>query len=269
MDQILGSLGKGRVFSLFDLVFSFHQITAHKDTVPLTAFCTPTGLYECLAMPQGSSASLGWFVKVIHEVIKGLAEVAAHLDVVIVLDSDPTAHVKTVRALFERLRKHNLKLSPSKARLGATDATFLGHSISPASIRPNADKASAMIKMTMPKNLNQVRALMGGGGYYRKFLPNLSTDPLTALPRKGVKYVFTPAMEVIVRQILAELAAPPVLVFPDWDAVADGSRPSHVYCDTCTNGFGAALEQEQPGGSVRPISYVSLAALDSERHWTP
>ena len=46
VDQVLDSLGSGRVFSLFDLVSSFHQIKAHKDTVPLTAFCTPTGLYE-------------------------------------------------------------------------------------------------------------------------------------------------------------------------------------------------------------------------------
>ena len=72
VDQMLDSLGKGRVFSLFDLVSSFHQITAHKDTVPLTAFCTPTGLYEWLVMPQGSSASPGWFVKVINEVTKVL-----------------------------------------------------------------------------------------------------------------------------------------------------------------------------------------------------
>ena len=46
VDQVLDSLGKGRVFSLFDLVSSFHHNTAHKDTVPLTEFCTPTGLYE-------------------------------------------------------------------------------------------------------------------------------------------------------------------------------------------------------------------------------
>ena len=59
VDQVLDSLGKGRVFSLFDLVSSFYQITAHKDTVPLTAFCTPTGLYEWLVMPQSSSASPG------------------------------------------------------------------------------------------------------------------------------------------------------------------------------------------------------------------
>ena len=66
VDQVLDSLGSGRVFSLFDLVSSFHQIKAHTDTVPLTAICTPTGLYEWLVMRQGSSALPGWFDKVIN-----------------------------------------------------------------------------------------------------------------------------------------------------------------------------------------------------------
>ena len=59
VEQVLDSLGKGRVFSLFDLVSSFHQITVHKDTVPLTAFCIPTGLYKWLVITQGSNASPG------------------------------------------------------------------------------------------------------------------------------------------------------------------------------------------------------------------
>ena len=101
-------------------------------------------------MPQGSTASAGWFVKVINEVIKGSGQVAAYLDDVLVFDPDPTAHVKNMHTLFERLRKHILKFSPSKAHLGATDADFLGHSISRwcASERgqnfyldPNADAA--------------------------------------------------------------------------------------------------------------------------------
>ena len=46
VDQVLDSLGSGRVFSLFDLVSSCHQITASNYTVPLTAFFTLTGLYE-------------------------------------------------------------------------------------------------------------------------------------------------------------------------------------------------------------------------------
>ena len=111
-----------------------------KDTAPLTAFGTLTGLYEWFVMPQGSGASPGWFVKDINEVIKGLEQAATYLGDVVIFGSGPTAHVKTTRALFDRLRKQNLKLSPSKARLGATDADFLGHSISPAGWHPNSEK---------------------------------------------------------------------------------------------------------------------------------
>ena len=110
-------------------------------------------------MPRGSSASPEWFVEVINEVIKDLKQVAAYLEDVIVIDSDPIAHVQAILSLFERLRKHNLKLSPSKARLGATDANSLGHSISPAGLRPNAEKMSALINMPMPTDVKQVRAL--------------------------------------------------------------------------------------------------------------
>ena len=58
----------------------------------------------------------------------------------------------------------------------------------------------------------QVRALLGGVGYCRKFLLDLSKRncPITYLLRKRVKFEVTPAMEVIVHEILAELAASPI-----------------------------------------------------------
>lgn len=77
-------------------------------------------------MTQGSSALPGLFANVINEDTKGLEKLPAYLDEVVVFDSDPMTRVKTVRALFERRRKHMLKLSPSNSRLGATDAPFLG-----------------------------------------------------------------------------------------------------------------------------------------------
>lgn len=65
-------------------------------------------------MPKGSSVSPSWFVKVINEVIEGLEQVTACLDDVIVFNSGPTAHVKTIRAIFECLRKRNFKFSPHR-----------------------------------------------------------------------------------------------------------------------------------------------------------
>ena len=222
-------------------------------------------------MPQGSSTSPGWFFTVINEVIKNLKQVATYLYDVVVFNSDPVAHVRTISSPFERLRMHNLKLSPSKARLGATDANFLDHSISPAGLRPNAEKVPTLTNMPMHTDVKQVRALMGGVNYYRIVLPDLSKrlHPINALLRKEVMFAFTPAMEKLMRETLAELATPPILIFPVWDAVADGSRPFHVYCDDCIDGFGAAFEQEQANGSIKPIAYISRAALDPERHWTP
>ena len=115
-------------------------------------------------------------------------------------DSDPIAHVQTMRSLFERLRKHNLKHSPSRARLGATDASFLGHSISPAGLHPNAETVSALANMTVPKDVKQSRALMGGINYYRKCLPDLSKRfrPVNSFLRKRVMFLFTPAMDKLV-----------------------------------------------------------------------
>ena len=76
-------------------------------------------------------------------------------------------------------------------------------------------------------------------------------------------------MDPILRQILHELAVPLILVYPDWDAVADNSRPFRLYCDASIDGFGATLEQEQPDGSVRPIVFIGRTTLDNERSWTP
>ena len=46
VDEVLDTLGGGSVFSVFDLFSVFTQLTIHSDTIPLTASCTPNGLYE-------------------------------------------------------------------------------------------------------------------------------------------------------------------------------------------------------------------------------
>ena len=62
VDEVLDTLGGGSVFSVFDLFSGFTQLTIHPDTIPLTAFCTPNGLYEWLRMPRGAAGAPAWFV---------------------------------------------------------------------------------------------------------------------------------------------------------------------------------------------------------------
>ncbi|CAB1118696.1 unnamed protein product [Ectocarpus sp. CCAP 1310/34] len=249
VDEIMNKLHQGSIFSLFDFTGSFHQ---------------------WLKMPMGASQSSGWWMKVINEVIKNLEGVDAYLNDVVLYDKTPADHILTMRALLQRLRKHKLKLSPPKATIGTTNSAFLGHTITPDSIRPNANKVAALAAMPMPTDLKKLHSLLGGLSYYRSFVKNLSkrVRPVTTL-KKNSFFTFTSDMEAIVREILKELFEPPILVFPDWKAIEDGTRPLRLHCDASLDDLGATLKQEQADGSVRPIVFISRSTLDAERNWTP
>ena len=220
-------------------------------------------------MPQGAAGAPAWSVSVTRLVTACLDNIRMYLDDAIGSDDCPLHHVVTLATFFARLRLHELKLSPDKSRMGAARVDFLGHIISPDGVRPNDDRVAALTRMPMPTDIKQLRSLLGGLSYYRKFLPNMTCRirPITAFLKKGAAFDFTSTMEDTVRALLAELVTPPILVFPDWDAVDDTSRPFCLHCDASTAGLGATVEQEQPDGSIRPIVYFSRATLDSEQNW--
>ena len=79
----------------------------------------------------------------------------------------------------------------------------------------------------MPRDLKQLRLLLGDLLYNRTVLPDMSKRirSITALLKKGFKCSLTTSMDAIVRDMLAVLTGQPVLIFPDSDVVEDGSRP--------------------------------------------
>ena len=93
--------------------------------------------------------------------------------------------------------------------------------------------------------------------------------PITSVPEQGVTFFSTSSMETKVRGILAEWPTPTVSVYPNWEAVTDNSRLFRQYCDASVDGFGATLEQEQDDHTIHPIVFISRAAIEPERYWTP
>ena len=52
---------------------------------------------------------------------------------------------------------------------------FLGHIVGSDRLQVDPKKIEKMEKLPVPKNLREVRGVMGLLGYYRKFVPNFST----------------------------------------------------------------------------------------------
>ena len=82
--ELLDSLGGSTVFSGLDVARGFFQAAIEPDSIPLTAVCTQTGLYEWLRMPMGTSGSPGCFQRLIAQVCEGLQRVQLYIDDIVV-----------------------------------------------------------------------------------------------------------------------------------------------------------------------------------------
>lgn len=82
--------------------------------------------------------------------------------------------------------------------------------------------------MLMPADIKQRRSLRGGLTHYRKFLPNMTRRifPTTVLLKNGATFDFNSATYNTVRSLLAEIATPPIPVFPGWYVLSLSLDPS-------------------------------------------
>ena len=189
------------------------------------------------------------------------------LDDVVVFDTDPSLHVTKLEGTIRAITKVQ---SHALSTILATDAAFLSHTIFR---RRHAERTEveARTKIPMPTDLKQLRSLLGALFYFRKFLRDMAKRrrPIAPLLKQGAKVVFIPAMRAIVRKLLAELITPPILVYPNRDAITDNSRPFLLYCDANVDGSGASLEQNQEDHTILLIVFSSRSTIEPERHWTP
>ena len=94
------------------------------------------------------------------------------------------------------MRLAQLKLKPRKCHLLQTEVTFLGHVISGAGILPDPANVEKLAKWPCPRNVREVRAFLGLGNYYRRFVRGYSqlVKPLTELTQKDRPFNWTPML---------------------------------------------------------------------------
>ena len=94
---------------------------------------------------------------------------------------------------METLREKTLYAKLSKCGFWLKEVSFLGHIVSTEGIRVDPIKMKAVVNWKPPRNITEVRSLLGLAGYYRRFVKGFSViaSPLTKLLRKGVKFEWT------------------------------------------------------------------------------
>ena len=144
--------------------------------------------------------------------------------------------------MFKKLDEDILRINLPKFHFAKTEFEWLGHKFTQSGIAPLESKTAAILSLSAPKNLKQLRSFLGSAQNLGKFIPNLSQLFHAILPllKKNTKFVWNDEHETHFPSIKSK--------------VANASENTHykphletrIKCDASGAGLGAALEQRSP-----------------------
>ena len=264
MDDCVDKIGHAKYVSKFDLLKGFWQIPLSERAKEISAFATPSGLYQYKVMPFGMKNSPATFQRLINYLIADIKGCEAYIDDVIIYSNTWEKHLQIMHKFFQRLSESNLTVNLSKSEFGCGHVTYLGHIVGQGKVKPIDAKVEAISAFPQPSSKKQVMRFLGMAGYYRKFCPNFSsvTEPLTELLRKNVKFVWTERCQLAFEKLKALLQSAPVLSAPDFN------RPFKLAVDASDIAAGAVLLQEDQAGIDHPVCYFSRKFNSHQRNYS-
>lgn len=144
--EFVSRLRGARVFSHLDLLKGFWQVPMSKPDIPKTAITTTRGLYEFTRMPFGLKNAPNSFQRLMDQVARDLEGVFVYMDDILVYSEDRDQHVKSLKALFSKMRKYGLKLSPEKSTFAKPEIEFLGFLVDSKGVRPRNGESKPFSK---------------------------------------------------------------------------------------------------------------------------
>ena len=262
VDETLARLSGAKVFSKLDANSGFWQIPLSPSSRLLTTFITPVGRYCFNKLPFGISSAPEHFQRRMSEILVDLPGVVCQMDDILVFGKTQHEHDQNLEAVLRRLEEANVTLSPQKCEFSKTELTFLGHVIDVTGIRADPEKTKAIMDMSPPNSLSELRRFLGMANQLGKFTPNLAelTQPLRELLSKSRKWMWGPPQSKAFNLVKAELSKPTTL------ALYDPAALTKISADASAFGLGAVLLQKDDG-LWRPVAFASRSMTETERRY--
>ncbi len=269
LEECLDQIGTGnpKYFTSLDMTSGYFQVGLDESSREYTGFLTSRGRYRYKRLIQGLGSSSFCFQQLMDRLLRSLEHehVLSYLDDIAASSGTFEHHFNTVREIFRRIRKANLTLSATKSKFFASTLDFLGHTLTPKGIRPDARKTHIIENFPVPRNVKAVRSFTGLCGFFRKYVQDFSliAAPLYNLTKKdNGPFCWTPECQTAFQTLKDRLVTRPILQFPDWN------RPFHIATDASQLGIGAVLFQPDPETNhMQPVAYAGRSFSRAEKNY--
>ncbi|XP_043229709.1 uncharacterized protein K02A2.6-like isoform X1 [Amphibalanus amphitrite] len=254
---------QGKVFARLDLRDAYLQQELEADSKDITTVTTHIGRLRMNRLPFGISECCGIFQSAIDQILEGIDGCVAYLDDLLVTGENEADLLRRLDRVLGRLKEHGARLKREKCEFNIREVKYLGWIISADGLKPVPEKVAAVVGMREPRNVTELRALLGSVNYYQRLVPSLASmlAPLYALLKKGAVWRWTAACQSSLDQVKRVLTSGSVLMRFDL------TLPLKLVTDASSVGVGAALVHVLPDGTERPVCFASRTLTATEQKY--
>ncbi|GBG82456.1 hypothetical protein CBR_g34833 [Chara braunii] len=244
-DELFDRLAGNRFFMKIDLPSGYHHIRVAAADQPKTAFRLRFGHYEFTVMPFGLTNAPATFQRAMNDIFRDILEqyILIYPDDILVYSRTLEEHLRHLRDVLDRLRRHGFYAKLSKCRFAQHKVDFLGHYVSDQGLHMDDAKITAIAEWPAPRSAKQLRSFLGLTSYYSNFIrryARYSYVLTSTLLRKNPPWAWTPLHEDAFCALKKAVTCAPVLHLPDFD------RPFILTTDASDFVVGAVLSQVFP-----------------------
>ena len=260
----IDQIGNAKFVSTFDMLKGYWQVPLTQRAREISAFVTPSGLYQYKVMPFGMKNAPATFQRMVNKLVRDIDGCEGYIDDVVIYSDDWSDHIRQIKCFFQIMREAKLTINLMKSEFGKATVKYLGHIVGQGQVRPLDAKIQTVVKYPIPTSRKELARFLGMAGYYRNFCLNFSeiAAPLTNLLSKKVKFVWTDDCQMAFDKVKLLLQKYPVLKSPDYE------KPFKLIIDSSDVGTGSVLVQEASDGLDHPVSYFSKKFLKYQKNYS-
>ncbi|XP_050290234.1 uncharacterized protein LOC126728462 [Quercus robur] len=259
IDQLVDSTAGHKLLTFMDAFSGYNQIKMAEEDQEKTAFITSQGLYCYKVMPFGLKNAGATYQRLVNKMFNQQIgrNMEVYVDDMLVKSKEELAHLDDLEETFTTLRKHRMKLNPSKCVFGVASGKFLGFMVSQRGIEANPEKVQAIIDMVPPKTVKDVQKLTGRIAALNRFVSRATDKCLPFFKTLKQAFAWTDECEAAFQELKRYLSSPPLL------SPSKGGENLYLYLAVSASAVSAALIREE-GKKQLPVYYVSQAFQGAE-----